>query len=468
MPTTTDVKSGLRRATLALTFTTGIAMLGAAAPAQATGFTVGSHIKATSALLTQVGAPVAAEVQVTASAQTGWSQAFERGTLYASSHGTWPVLARDKAAFDGRSGLDGVGWPMGMPTSTTGHGITGTTQSFSGNSTLRETARILVHNNKSAVVKGHPYVEVRDKGLNFTGWPLANEFYVYEGGSVGWQQKFTRGFVALRKGTPTAFHVQGMLHERFLAKGGVAVNGWPTGNYRWLARCNYWVQDFTKALQFGEDDRVCAAEQTYYVANMYRPVNIRSGAGMQFAVVGTFAAKATVVGVEAGDWVKTSRGYVHLGTLTTSADLSALNGTIPLSALCAVPKSYNGDNTFDPGYTPQTQRYLNCFALKQLDLLQGAFRAHFGGYARIDLTYRPLAEQWYWFNKFGSPRAATPGTSPHGFGISIDFQENDGWSTFDWGQPGNRWLLANSKKYGFGNPFPCGTWGELYHFDFQG
>ncbi|MBC9956242.1 hypothetical protein [Yimella sp. cx-51] len=259
-------------------------------------------------------------MQATASGRTGWSQAFERGALYASGHGTWPVvLARDKAAFDGRSGLDGVGWPMGMPTSTTGHGITGTTQSFSGNSALRETARILVHDNKSAVVKA------------------------------------TR-----------------------------------------TSRCA--TRDSTSP---------------------------------------------------AGRW--------RTSSTSTRAAASAGSRSSPAASW-----------RFDPGCTPLTQRYLNCYALKQLDLLQGAYRAHFGRYARIDLTYRPLAEQWYWFNKFGSPRAATPGTSPHGFGISIDFQENRRLEHLRLGSAGQPMAAGQLREVRVRQPVPVRHLGRVVPLRFPG
>ncbi|MBC9956243.1 C40 family peptidase [Yimella sp. cx-51] len=231
---------------------------GLSAPAQAEGAAVGAHFTTTDpVLLAQMGAPLAHEQEVTAAGQTGWTQTFENGTLYASSFGTYPVFNDAKAVFVGRGAIAGVGWPTSSPALTSGDGITGTTQSFSIYPTMRETGRILAHTGGIAVVKGHPYVEVRDKGLNFTGWPLENEVYHFVGGQVGWQQKFTRGLVSLIKDTPTPYHVQGDLYKRFVATGDVAVNGWPTSTYQWLTRCGYWTQHFTKAGLFGADDRWC-------------------------------------------------------------------------------------------------------------------------------------------------------------------------------------------------------------------
>ncbi|MBD2759689.1 C40 family peptidase [Yimella sp. cx-573] len=252
---------------------------GLSAPAQAEGAAVGAHFTTTDpVLLAQMGAPLAHEQEVTAAGQTGWTQTFENGTLYASSFGTYPVFNDAKAAFDGRQGLTGVGWPTSVPTVTSGDGITGTTQSFSIYPTMRETGRILTHAGGIAVVKGHPYVEVRDKGLNFTGWPLENEVYHFVGGQVGWQQKFTRGLVSLIKDTPTPYHVQGDLYKRFVATGDVAVNGWPTSTYQWLTRCGYWTQHFTKAGLFGADNRWCPASTNA------QPTQAQPGAGAGYTL----------------------------------------------------------------------------------------------------------------------------------------------------------------------------------------
>lgn len=200
--------------------------------------------------------------------------------------------------------------------------------------------------------------------------------------------------------------------------------------------------------------------------------NIRSGPGMNYRVVGSYGPHAKVSGtrVGTGPWVRTGLGYVNKGNLeTTTTNPSALNGRFPTSALCAVPKVFNSPDSFAPGYTKDTQRYLNCDDLPYLKALEVAYKRQFGHYALIDLTYRSLAEQQYWYNKFGIPRAAYPGTSNHGYGLAVDFRETDKpGEEFGWGGTGQKWLAANAGRWGFNNPFPSGTAGESYHFQFIG
>lgn len=199
---------------------------------------------------------------------------------------------------------------------------------------------------------------------------------------------------------------------------------------------------------------------------------IRSGPGMAASVIGSYGPHVKVTGtrVGTGPWLRTSRGYVHKGTLeTTTTNPSSLNGRIPAGALCKVPLAYNSPDTFNPGYTKNTQRYLNCDDLPYLNALEGAYKKQFGHYAAIDLTYRSVTEQQYWYNKFGSPRAAYPGTSNHGYGLAVDFRETDQpGEEFGWGGAGQKWLSANAGRWGFVNPFPYGTDGESYHFQFVG
>ncbi|MBB2892758.1 peptidoglycan-binding protein [Flexivirga oryzae] len=199
---------------------------------------------------------------------------------------------------------------------------------------------------------------------------------------------------------------------------------------------------------------------------------IHSGPALRYTIVGQYGPHAKVVGtrVGTGPWIHTSRGYVHEGTVETStANPSSLNGRIPTSGLCIVPKPYNSPDAFAPGYTKDTQRYFNCVALPYLRGMEAAYKKQFGHYAAIDLTYRSLSEQRYWYNKFGTPRAAYPGTSNHGYGLAVDFRETDKpGEEFGWGGTGQKWLSANAYRWGFQNPFAYGTDGESYHFQFIG
>lgn len=197
--------------------------------------------------------------------------------------------------------------------------------------------------------------------------------------------------------------------------------------------------------------------------------NIRSSPSYTATIVGYYGPHAKVTGTVSGTWLKTSKGYVSMGTLTTATSKpSTINGKIATANLCNVAMAYNAQHSFEPGYTPTTRRKLNCVAVRQLIALENAYKAKFGHYAQIDLAYRTLSEQWYWYDKFGSPRAAIPGTSNHGYALAVDFRENTTANEYSWGHAGNTWLLANSLKYGFVNPFKVGTTGEDYHFQFVG
>lgn len=194
---------------------------------------------------------------------------------------------------------------------------------------------------------------------------------------------------------------------------------------------------------------------------------IRTSPRLGSGINGRASAHSRVTGTISGDWLKTSRGYINTGTLTTASSPRTINGRISTGSLCKIPLAWNPDRSFAPGYTKNTQRYLNCGALRGLGLLQDAYKASFGRYAQIDLSYRTIKEQQYWYDRFGSPRAAQVGKSNHGYGISVDFTDLRS-AGFNWGQPGSNWLRSNSGKYGFNNPFRTGTDNESYHYNFVG
>ena len=60
----------------------------------------------------------------------------------------------------------------------------------------------------------------------------------------------------------------------------------------------------------------------------------------------------------------------------------------------------------------------------------------------------------WWRNYYCSigkcQNAATPGTSKHGFGRAVDFQDQNGELTFE--SPGYAWLTAHAAEYGFFQP----------------
>lgn len=202
--------------------------------------------------------------------------------------------------------------------------------------------------------------------------------------------------------------------------------------------------------------------------------NVHTGPGFGYSVGRTLAGGTAFTGtVVNADWVHVSTGgggFVNRGTLQTlSANTNSVNGNLPTWALCPVNLAYNSPQPFNPGYTVNTRRYLNCNAVKSLDALQTAYKAAFGHYAKIDLAYRTYGEQQYWYKTLGPKYANAPGTSNHGIGLAVDFQEWEGHTTeFDWGGVGSNWLRTNGRKYGFTQPYAYGTDGESYHFNFAG
>lgn len=110
-----------------------------------------------------------------------------------------------------------------------------------------------------------------------------------------------------------------------------------------------------------------------------------------------------------------------------------------------------------------------------LAMLDAAYRAEFGTAIPISQGYRALgtpddspdlspATQWSVWRKYlrdGSPLAAHPGTSNHGWGIAADL----GYPLQTKGTPQRNWLLTNGPRYGW-------HWGEvpneLWHFTFRG
>jgi hypothetical protein len=77
---------------------------------------------------------------------------------------------------------------------------------------------------------------------------------------------------------------------------------------------------------------------------------------------------------------------------------------------------------------------------------------------RIESCYRSYEMQEWWRNFwcfFGNcDLAAVPGTSVHGWGRAVDFEDGGGELTFD--SSGYRWLQANAGRFGFVHP----AWAE--------
>ena len=73
---------------------------------------------------------------------------------------------------------------------------------------------------------------------------------------------------------------------------------------------------------------------------------------------------------------------------------------------------------------------------------------------RVESCYRSLEMQQWWRDYYCSigscGLAAVPGTSRHGWGKAVDFEQDGHELFFD--SPGYAWLKANAWKYGFRHP----------------
>jgi D-alanyl-D-alanine carboxypeptidase len=127
------------------------------------------------------------------------------------------------------------------------------------------------------------------------------------------------------------------------------------------------------------------------------------------------------------------------------------NGRIPASALCPVRTA--------PGHL------LECSAARAFDRLNAAFRARFGYDVVVNDAYRSYERQVELKRSLGS-KAATPGTSNHGWGKALDLAGmNDGvGAVFEW-------FTANAHRFGWLHPpwaRATGSNPEAHHWEFQG
>lgn len=127
------------------------------------------------------------------------------------------------------------------------------------------------------------------------------------------------------------------------------------------------------------------------------------------------------------------------------------NGRIPAGALCPVRTS--------PG------DLLECSAARAFDRLNAAFRARFGYDVTVNDAYRSFERQVEMKRLYGS-KAATPGTSNHGWGKAMDLGGmNDGVG------PVFEWFTANAHRFGWVHPpwaRPTGSNPEAHHWEYQG
>ncbi|MDD9206561.1 M15 family metallopeptidase, partial [Georgenia sp. 10Sc9-8] len=206
----------------------------------------------------------------------------------------------------------------------------------------------------------------------------------------------------------------------------------------------------------------------YHVANQ-----IRGGEADRVVVYGR-ATDGAIVGDWNGDGVD-SLGVQRLkpaleripdGWVTdvSGADLSAAsydarNGRLSHQALCPIP--------FLPSHA------VHCSALDGLVDLNAAYQARFGHPLPINpapyTTYRSYADQLHVWAETGPPTAARPGTSPHGWGLSMDLGFGD--NELEFGEQPYLWLHANAPRFGWRNQSwnqEGGSNPEPWHFDYVG
>lgn len=152
---------------------------------------------------------------------------------------------------------------------------------------------------------------------------------------------------------------------------------------------------------------------------------------------------------------KNSKGY------TRKQALNQPNGKLRASMLVSIP--WDREKTL-----------IAAPAVKDLTRLNSAFKKKFGKNLDIDLAYRTLDTQKYYFNELGPYIAAKPGTSNHGWGLAIDVPES-----YNYSFKGKyyKWLKAHSKKYNwvhrknleeFRSNGTLNPYAEAWHFEYTG
>lgn len=173
-------------------------------------------------------------------------------------------------------------------------------------------------------------------------------------------------------------------------------------------------------------------------------------------------------------------GDIMSNTISSEATVNTLhvsnydNGKIPLDKMIK--------NTFLSKNLGGDAAYLMSDASKGLDNLMNEFnKASFTGKQKLTFTdgYRNLGRQQALYAKYGHGRAATPGTSNHGWGLAVDIywgvrtsmNTQIGVRPSAFKHPMYLWFLNNAGKYGWFNPVKLrddnGT-DEWWHWEYHG
>ena len=141
------------------------------------------------------------------------------------------------------------------------------------------------------------------------------------------------------------------------------------------------------------------------------------------------------------------------------------NGKVPMDLL---------DKSVKSSYYNNAGVLFEIGAAEDLVLLNEAFKARFGRYIPITDGYRSyesqVANKKKWTDAGHPEKAATPGTSNHGWGKAFDFDTSwNGKSGYE--SETYKWLLANGPSYGWINPVWARKGGsneEPWHFEYIG
>ena len=126
--------------------------------------------------------------------------------------------------------------------------------------------------------------------------------------------------------------------------------------------------------------------------------------------------------------------------------------------------------------------YLMADASDAFDQLMALFdKTNFPGKQKISFTdgYRSYERQEALYRRYGSGRAARPGTSNHGWGIAVDmywgvrtsmYKDSDARPS-GYKHPNYKWMLENGAKFGWFNPIPLrddSSTDEWWHWEYHG
>lgn len=168
-------------------------------------------------------------------------------------------------------------------------------------------------------------------------------------------------------------------------------------------------------------------------------------------------------------WFKITSGthagrYVSSGVLFTTSNQTTINGRLKQADLCEVPWAMRTEYT-------EYDRWMGCESLNELIKADTDLKARTGTGVRQWDSYRTYATQVWYYDLYGSPQAAKPGTSNHGLGNAIDMRYSLSKS-LSWSSPTVINFTKYAAAYGWVKPNhlkkTATSYGEPWHFEFHG